>query len=132
VAPYDLVVDPAAPTSAPGWYPDPAGSSALRWWDGAQWTDHLSTPAVAPVHDDESDAVLRWLVPVGRSGWAIAAGYAGLFAFVVLPAPLALVLGVIAVLDVRRNHRRGVGRAVFGLVTGVLGTAALLAILLAG
>jgi hypothetical protein len=35
---------------AAGWYRDPAGSSALRWWDGQQWTDHLQQPApVAPV-----------------------------------------------------------------------------------
>lgn len=26
---------PAGP--APGWYPDPAGFRALRWWDGTQW-----------------------------------------------------------------------------------------------
>lgn len=24
-------------TPAPGWYPDPAGASAERWWDGRAW-----------------------------------------------------------------------------------------------
>jgi len=31
----------------PGWYDD--GRGALRWWDGAQWTEHVQTPdAAAP------------------------------------------------------------------------------------
>jgi hypothetical protein len=25
---------------APGWYPDPSGAPALKWWDGYHWTDH--------------------------------------------------------------------------------------------
>lgn len=26
---------------SPAWYPDPAGSELLRWWDGNAWTDDL-------------------------------------------------------------------------------------------
>lgn len=32
-----------------GWYADPAGASNLRYWDGDQWTEHLTpAPALAP------------------------------------------------------------------------------------
>src|SRR5687768_17584095 len=69
------------------------------------------------------DAGMRWLIPVGRSGWAIAAGYLGLFSFLVLPAPIALVVSIIAIRDIRAHpHRHGMGRAIFGLVMGILGT----------
>lgn len=29
----------------PGWYPDPAGSPQVRWWDGVRWTEHVSAAA---------------------------------------------------------------------------------------
>jgi hypothetical protein len=63
------------------------------------------------------------LLPVGRSGWAIAAGYAGLFAVICFPAPLALLLGVMAIVDLSRHREKhGWGRAIFGTVIGAIGT----------
>lgn len=26
----------------PSWHPDPSGRHELRWWDGAQWTEHVT------------------------------------------------------------------------------------------
>jgi hypothetical protein len=76
---------------------------------------------------DDHSAGMRMLMPVGRSGWAIAAGYAGLFGLVIFPAPLALVLGLVAMFDLKRNPKKhGWGRAIFGTVVGLLGTGFLL------
>jgi hypothetical protein len=33
---------PAAPQVPPGWYPDPHGAPAQRWWDGAGWSAHTA------------------------------------------------------------------------------------------
>jgi hypothetical protein len=67
------------------------------------------------------DAGMRWLLPVGRSPWAIVAGYFGLFAVLFIPAPLALIFGLIAFGDIRRHpERHGMGRAVFGIVMGLI------------
>jgi hypothetical protein len=35
---------PAAPAAGPppGWHPDPSGQAAQRYWDGRQWTEHVS------------------------------------------------------------------------------------------
>lgn len=37
-------------TTPPGWYDD--GRGALRWWDGAQWTEHVQTPDAEPAAVD--------------------------------------------------------------------------------
>jgi hypothetical protein len=80
-----------------------------------------------------NDPAMRLLIPVGRSLWAIAAGYAGLFALLVFPAPLALILGIIAIRDMKLHpEKHGMGRAVFGLVTGALGTCVLLMFIIIG
>jgi hypothetical protein len=41
--------DVQPPTTAPpGWYPDPSGAHAVRWWDGTAWTDHAASPPSSP------------------------------------------------------------------------------------
>lgn len=78
-------------------------------------------------------AVVRMLLPVDRSGWAIAAGYAGLFCLIIVPGPLALILGGVALWHLKRNPKlHGLGRAWFGLVAGLLATLVLGVIVVAG
>jgi hypothetical protein len=36
------------PSTPAGWYPDPDGSGAQRYWDGFAWTEHRSPAAAAP------------------------------------------------------------------------------------
>lgn len=73
---------------------------------------------------------MRALLPVGRSGWAIVAGYLGLLSLILLPAPFAIATGIIAIVDIKRHpHKHGLGRAWFGIVMGFLATAVLIALL---
>ncbi len=43
----DAAASGAAP---PGWYPDPSGTTTWRWWDGYQWTAHISPPVAPPIY----------------------------------------------------------------------------------
>lgn len=62
---------------------------------------------------------MRMLMPVGLSGYAIAAGYLGLVSVLCLPAPFAVVFGILAIRAIRRDPKKhGMGRAVFGIVMG--------------
>lgn len=80
--------------------------------------------ASAPGAPDLGDSAgMRMLMPVGRSGWAIASGYLALFSVLIVFAPFALATGILAVRDIRRNpEKHGMGRAIFGIVMGTLGT----------
>lgn len=78
-----------------------------------------------------TDNDLKHIIPVNTSGWAIAAGYIGLFAIVVFPAPFALLFGLIALRDLKKNPTKfGKGRAWFALIMGGIGTLILLLIIL--
>jgi hypothetical protein len=87
-------------------------------------------PFVPPPRAIGDDAGMRLLLPVGRSGWALAAGYLGLISVLLLPAPLAVLCGILAIRDIKKHpDRHGMGRAIFGLVLGGLGTVLLVAML---
>ena len=71
--------------------------------------------------DIGDDAGMRMLLPVGRSPLAIVAGYLGLFSLILIPAPFAFVVGILAVIDIKKNPKKhGMGRAVFGIVMGAI------------
>ena len=46
---------PGESPSQPGWYPDQNG--AMRWFDGASWTDHVQPGAGAPAGGAEPTMV---------------------------------------------------------------------------
>jgi len=79
------------------------------------------------------NAGIRALLPVGRSGLAIAAGYVGLASLVVWPAALvAILLGILAIRDIKRNEgKHGMGRAIFALIAGGIVIVGLLVLIIA-
>ncbi len=86
-----------------------------------------------PTRPLEDEPGMRWVLPIGTSPWAIAAGYFGLFSLLCFPAPLAIILGLVAIGHLRRNPRlSGWGRAIFGLVMGTLFTLMPIVAMIAG
>lgn len=80
----------------------------------------------------DAERALRVLLPVNRNIVAVAAGYAGLFCLVVLPGPVALGLGIAALVQLKRRPEQwGRGRAWFGVIAGGLATGLLLVITVA-
>lgn len=68
---------------------------------------------------DREAATLRWCVPLGRSGWAIAAGYLGLLSFIPFIGVMAIICGFLGLLSIAKDPQKlGKGRAWFGIVSG--------------
>ncbi len=91
----------------------------LLWSDGqADWQPAASFPDLV-FSNRPSDENLKWIIPIGVSGWAIASSYLGLFSVIAIGAPFALLTGILALRDINRNPGRGgKGRAIFGIVMG--------------
>ena len=124
----------------------------LVWTEGmAQWQPAASIPGLIPQQPGPppaygappmppgyarppvrspsmgDDPAMRMLLPVGRSGWAIAAGYLGLLSLLMVFGPPAVVCGILAIRDIRQHpEKHGLGRAWFGIVMGTLGSIVLL------
>jgi hypothetical protein len=99
-----------------------------RYWDGSQWTAHVAPTMLAATAPPAIDESLTWVLPVGRSGAAIAAGYVGIVAIVFAVLGWAgVVVGVVAIglgiwgVALSRSGRKGAGRAIFAIVAGVIG-----------
>ena len=56
--------------------------------------------------------------PVNEVAWSVAALFAGFFALLVFPAPIALILGIVALLDCNKRSVNGKGRAIFAIIMG--------------
>ena len=108
----------------PGWYTDPANPLQERLWDGTAWTDQVrpqaptSTPQTQ--NPDSDTTVLSFVVPVGQSKWAIAAGYLGLFSLCFWPLGFFAVVAAYKALS-RRRTGIGILRIITGFVGGAIG-----------
>lgn len=87
-------------------------------------------PAAAPAQPAQEaqhlgdNAGMRFVLPIGCSGWTIAAGYCGLLSFIplvgLLLAVLSIVFGIIGLVSVSRNpHKHGIARVVIGWVFAI-------------
>ncbi|HMJ78817.1 MAG TPA: hypothetical protein VK507_22730 [Iamia sp.] len=76
---------------------------------------------------DPWDVAWRLLLPAGRSGWAIIAGYLGLVGWLVFPlGPFAVITAELGRREIKQHPRRhGMGRVVVGYIGGAIGTALL-------
>lgn len=91
---------------------------------------HRYEPVAQPGFGAAPSSVAHWMLPTGRSWQAISSGYIALFAIVIWPlGPVALLLGIWAIVRASRHGGHGRGRAVFAIVVGAITSLIMLAIL---
>lgn len=87
----------------------------------------LRPQPVQPQNAGAIDPALGMLVPLGVDPMALIAGYVGLFSIVLVPAPVALLLGLMALGRLKADPKaRGAVRAWFAVIAGVIGSIGLL------
>lgn len=73
------------------WYPDPYGASALRWWDGGQWTHQLAHRPGMDAKGRPTYWTYVWRQGVQSRQVLFIIGAVGFFAFA--PIGVALLVG---------------------------------------
>jgi len=96
---------------AAGWYPDPDGKPADRFWDGESWSDR-TRPATTPNPPEHVQPVIAQ-----RPSTNVLAILALVSAFVV-PLILPIVLGYIALGQIRRTDQEGRSLALAAVIIG--------------
>lgn len=99
------------------------------WQPATAAYEELSMPRPIPVppgsvgYGGTDDRLIRALLPVGRSGWAIASGYLALGAMIPFFGIAAIITGILGIRAIKaREGLHGMGRAVFGIVVGTAAT----------
>jgi hypothetical protein len=82
--------------------------------------------------DPMDDPAMRMIMPIGVNAMAIISGYLGLISVLLFPAPFALLTGILAVRQIKRDPRgHGMGRATFGIIMGGLFSVVLVIVVIA-
>ena len=81
--------------------------------------------------DPGPDPALSLIVPIGATPMSIAASYLGLFSLICFwpLGPIALVVGILAIREIKNDPKQkkgGTVRSIVGMVLGTLGTVALI------
>ena len=116
-----------------GWYPDPSGRFAQRYFDGAQWTDHVSSRQPSgidriggpPAASSYGYAPQIVVMQAEGNGLAVAGMVLGIVAVVValfpfgffLAIPLGLIGLILACVGAAKQVKRGM--AIAGIVCSV-------------
>jgi hypothetical protein len=91
------------------------GRETPVWAQGM--TASVAAGSLAVLFAPAPAAWMRWLLPVGRSGFAIAAGYLGLLSFLPVFGYFAILFAVLAIFDLRKHpEKSGWGRVITALV----------------
>ena len=87
------------------------------WASGMpEWVEARGLPMLFP---ERPDLGMRMLLPVGRSGYAIAAGYLGLCSFIPVISLFAVLFSTLGIFDLKKHpEKTGMGRIVFGYIMG--------------